>query len=227
MVDGPTAIDVLIKNDALLVHCAGYAKMVGNAHTNQLGYLERLQVAAEGDLELACSTVREGDWTSIAEIRNYTGPCGLVLRPIGENAITYAWHKDAGTSIGENGRRAGISADALVFPLDRAISCRAADTYNEVGVLGYEVLGIFMDRLQFEYSIPDCQVADRLTAFGNPGPEHTNYAKAFMEEITLNDVCKTFPDLDIFLLRCGQLNWIRQKGLATSGPVTLNYVYGR
>jgi len=53
MVNGPTANDVLIKNGALLVHCAGYAKMVGNAHTNQLGYLERLQVAAQGDLELA------------------------------------------------------------------------------------------------------------------------------------------------------------------------------
>lgn len=227
MMDAQYAIEILLKHEALLVHCAGLAKMIGNETTNNYEYLERLKVAAKGNLELACSTVRKGDWTSLENIRNYTGSCGLVLRPEGPDAVTYCWMEDAGTKIGANGRRDNVTEEAKKFPLEAAITKRQNNKYNEVGVLGYSVIGIFTDCLEFEYSIPECQISARLEALGNPDPEHPDYVRAYAERINQNDVIREFPHLDVFLLKEGQLEWVRKDGRGASGLVEIADIYKR
>lgn len=227
MIDGESAVDVLLEHAALLVHCAGFAKMVGNATTNNLSYLERLEVAAKGRLELACSTVQLGDGTSLEQLRNFTGPCGLVLRPVGVEAITYCWPSDAGTSIGEGGRRVDVTSAAKALLLSEAISRRSSDKYNEIGVWGYKVVGVFMSELSFEYSIPENQVMARLARLGNPSFDHPDYLKAFKDTVDVHQVCAAFPELDIFHLKHGELHWIRRNGLSASGVVGLDHVYGR
>lgn len=221
MDDGPTAINTLIRHEALLIHSAGFAKMVGNIITNQYGYLERLQVAARDHIEIACSTILNGDSSCY-----YTGACGLILRPTGAEAITYAWPEDAGTSIGENGRRANVTQEARDLPLDEAITKREPNRYNEVGAYGYEVFGVFMDQAdEVQYSIPDDQCKAILDELGNPPLDHPDYLRAIMGTVTAQDVRSAFPSLDLFHLERGRLYLINHAGQRSANAIPLVEIY--
>lgn len=139
-------LSILADKQALLVHCAGFAKGIGSNETNALKYLERLQRAIDRDFELSCSTVFPGDIHTL-EIMNYTGKVGLILCPNAMNSITFASPNDAGSQIDPNnpGRRLSGLPPATPQRIQAAIDERPCNAYNELGVLNYSVRGVFID----------------------------------------------------------------------------------
>ena len=134
----------LIDRSAFIYHGAGIAKGVGNQQTNDLPFLDRLRNVMDHDLEICCSTVREGD----SEVdRDFWGKIGLILWPRSPNSITLVSEKDAGTTPDPNrpGRRViprePVTAQALINSIDQ----RPENTANEWCLLDYEVKGIFVE----------------------------------------------------------------------------------
>lgn len=133
-------INTLIQNEATLIHCCSESKKVGDAKTINLGPIERLKKAITGDDVISCSTVKPGD--TIA--RNFTGPMGIILSPKVPYSITHASAKDAGSSpaLREQTRTNGDACTPEA--LSDAITSRDTNSYNEIFVHTYKVIGIFI-----------------------------------------------------------------------------------
>ena len=179
----PEILAILIQNNALIVHCAGMAKGVGDATTASLGYLERLEHASRNKFELSCSTIVPGDVCSF-ERMNYTGKVGLVLRPNTVVSITFTSPNDAGSQIDPTrpGRRTHNCGPVSLQSIEAAISGRALDRYNEFGLHQFSVVGVFVD--------PPIQYS---TDIG-------------FNDVSVDEVAQQFPDLALYCLRGGLLH---------------------
>ncbi len=139
-----------------IAHCAGFAKGVGSVSTSQLSFLGRLRYAIDNtDIELSCSTVVPGDSFDLQRM-NYTGNIGIVLRPNESTSIAFACPTDAGSQIDPDDpkrRVTGLRRPATIQDVRSAILDRPADRYNELGILSYTVLGVFIDG-PVQYSFP-------------------------------------------------------------------------
>jgi len=98
------------------------------------------------DIELSCSTIIPGDVHTWART-NYTGKIGIVIRPNKIKSITYASPADAGSQIDPTNpkRRYTGLPQATVDIIRSAILGRCPDRYNELGVMDYTVMGVFID----------------------------------------------------------------------------------
>lgn len=134
----------LIKHNAFIYHGAGIAKGIGNAHTNNLTYIQRLKSAITEDFEICCSTVQSGDSETNL---NYWGRMGLILNPISPNSITLVSHQDAGTTPDPHriGKRAIPRVPITLQDIENSITQRQANSCNEWCVLSYSVFGIFIE----------------------------------------------------------------------------------
>lgn len=146
--DSPDEVlSLLIEHSALLVHCAGIAKGVGSSETDQLDYLGRLRFAiANTDIELSCSTIVPGD--SVDHMRtNYSGHVGIILRPNRVDSITFALPRDAGSQIDATNPKRRFTGLPQATPelIRAAIVERDASNYNELGVIDYSVLAVFIE----------------------------------------------------------------------------------
>jgi len=141
----PTSyIDVLKKNNAVLVHCSSFVSLVGSAQTNQLGSIEKICKVITGNYDISCSTIVCGD----QPVNNYTGNFGVILAPRTSESITLASHNDTGSTpeLRELVRNSGTVASPL--ELHNAIINRV--TYNEIYIHTYRVLGLFFTKpIQF------------------------------------------------------------------------------
>lgn len=140
-------LSLLREQSALIVHCAGFAKGVGSVETNNHGYLARLQYAIDNsDIEVSCSTIIPGDFYAWGH-ENYTGRVGVVIRPNKIESITFASPVDAGSQIDLTNpkRRYTGLPQATIDIIRSAILDRCPDRYNELGVMDYTVMGIFVD----------------------------------------------------------------------------------
>ncbi len=190
-------LSLLIDQDAIIVHCAGFAKGVGNDETNGLDYLQRLHRAIVGDVELSCSTVVPGDMNDFSKM-NYTGKVGLVLRPNSSASITFASESDVGSQIDprDSKRRFTGLPSATLELIQTAITDRPPNTYNELGVMDYSVIGVFID------------------------PPIQYVSETGLHSIELRDVAKAFSAVRLFLLRGGQLHdLVSEDGRLTQGNV--------
>lgn len=180
---------LLKRHNALIVHCAGMAKGVGSAMTAALGYLERLERAAQNNVELSCSTVVPNDECSFNRM-NYTGKVGLVLLPSTAGSITFASSTDAGSQIDPNcpERRTHNCGPVSLQAIDSAISCRSTDTYNELGLYQFSVVGVFVD--------PPVQYSSE---FG-------------FHDVTIDEIAFRFPSYALFCLRRGVLYTCHKEG---------------
>lgn len=135
-------IDIFLRNKCVLVHCAGFVKMVGNKDTNSLKYLDRLnRVVKNTNSAIACSTVTHSD---TYEQNNYTGKLGVVIKPKSKGSILLCSSGDAGTTPEcRDGMKGNIISSDLDF--ENAIVNRKSNEYNEVCVCEYEIIGIFFD----------------------------------------------------------------------------------
>jgi len=198
-------LEVLVRNHAFLAHCAGFSKGIGDASTNSLGYLERLKQAAESMKELSCSTIRPGDMHDWS-IMNYTGKVGLVLLPNAATSITYASPKDAGSQIDSSnpGRRYSGQPAATPELVETAILSRLPSSYNELGVINYTVVGVFMDE-PVQYSGADEVVT-----------------------LTPEDISSYFSSKRLFYLKKGQLYECVGSGdsLVCGAQVSISQIYG-
>ena len=135
----------LVNKNAFIYHGAAIAKGIGNSHTNSLPFLQRLHNVIDHDLEVCCSTVREGDSETNLE---FWGNIGLILWPRSPNSITFVSEEDAGTTPDPNhtGRRnltprMPVTAQALVDSIEQ----RPPNAANEWCLLDYEVVGVFVE----------------------------------------------------------------------------------
>ena len=135
-------INILLRHNCVLVHCAGFAKMVGNEDTNSLTYLDRLnRVIKNTNFAIACSTVSHSD---TYEQGNYTGKLGAVIRPKSGGSILDCSSGDAGTTPASRERMKG-NMKVPDSHFESAIINRGGGEYNEICVSEYEVIGVFFD----------------------------------------------------------------------------------
>ena len=174
---------LLAQHNALIVHCAGMTKGIGNTATASLDYLERLEHAAQNQVELSCSTVVPNDECSF-ERMNYTGKVGLVLRPSTAESITFASATDAGSQIDPTrpGRRIHNCGPVSLQAIETAISCRHPDKYNEIGMFKLSVACVFVDP-PIQYSSDEG-----------------------FHDVSVDEVATRFRDQDLFCLRRGVLH---------------------
>ena len=114
---------------------------------------------------------------------NYTGKVGLILCPNAMDSITFASPSDAGSQIDPNnpGRRSSGLPPATPQLIQAAIDERLYDAYNELGVLNYRVLGVFIDP-PVQYSLGEGIVS-----------------------IEYSEVASAFPDQPLFCIYRGEL----------------------
>lgn len=135
-------IGILLKHKCVLVHCAGFVKMVGNEDTNSLTYLGRLnRVVKDTNTAIACSTVSHSD---TYEKGNYTGRLGVVIRPKEKGSILDCSSEDAGTTP-EGREKMKDNMKSSDSDFESAIVNRGRDKYNEICVCEYEIMGVFFD----------------------------------------------------------------------------------
>ena len=132
-------IDILKNNDAVLVHCASTTKMVGNAQTNAMSYMDRISYVLNNLPAVSCSTIVSGD----VVVDNYSGALGVVLKPNANNSIIHSSADDVGTTpkMRDDGIGKFTSTDQ---EFESAIQDRLKQTYNEIVVHDYECLGVFV-----------------------------------------------------------------------------------
>ncbi|HGS5305550.1 TPA: hypothetical protein ACMDWJ_003556 [Vibrio cholerae] len=132
-------IDILKNNDAVLVHCASTTKMVGNAQTNALSYMDRITYVLNNLPAVSCSTIVSGD----VVVDNYSGALGVVLKPNANNSIIHSSASDAGTTPAMRDNAIG-KCTSTDQDFESAIKNRPTQTYNEIVVHDYECLGVFV-----------------------------------------------------------------------------------
>jgi hypothetical protein len=191
-------------HNALIVHCAGMAKGVGSPKTAALGYLERLECAAQNKFELSCSTVVPNDECSFDRM-NYTGQVGLVLLPSTAESVTFASPTDAGSQIDPNcpGRRTHNCGPVSLHAIDSAISRRPTDKYNELGLYQFSVVGVFVD--------PPVQYSDEVG----------------FHDVSVDEVALRFPSYSLFCLQQGVLHTYLKEGNVwqVGTPVPMTDIY--
>lgn len=134
-------IDILLRYKCVLMHFAGFIKMVGNKDINSLKYLDRLnRVVKNTDSAVACSTVTQ---SGTYEQDNYTGKFGGVIKLKSEGSILYCSSGDAGTTPEyKEGRKDNMKNSDSNF--ENAIFNRVANEYNKISVCEYEIMGVFL-----------------------------------------------------------------------------------
>lgn len=87
------------QENSCLLHCASYAKGIGNDESNAYMPLDRLRAATanEDSWEIACSTAAAGCIYQMWGPSFYTGPIGLVIAPGSDDSFTGAWCEDFGS----------------------------------------------------------------------------------------------------------------------------------
>lgn len=142
---------ILIDNNAVLVHCSSQTVLVGNAYTRSLGPLERIYKAMLGNAVVCCSTIIKGDQV----IANYTGCVGIIVSPKLSTSITYASWLDNGSNPYQR-ELTRNQGSVLCAPtdLEAAILGRSTDSYNEIFVHTYKSLGIFLSR-PVQFNVPE------------------------------------------------------------------------
>jgi hypothetical protein len=147
-------IDVLINNSAYLVHCISQNGGAGNAFVQGKGIYERFKICISEKPEISCSTIQVGDTIIYRGRTNFFAPCGIIVKP---GIITYATHKDSGTGVEIYGSRStefGETSVATDVEISNAICNRNINSYNELAVKDYTVVGLFlnMDDIQYLYA---------------------------------------------------------------------------
>jgi len=147
-------IDILINNSAYLVHCISQNGGAGNAFVQGKGIYERFKICISEKPEISCSTIQDGDTIIYHGRSNFFAPCGIIVKP---GIITYATHKDSGTGVETYGFRFtefGETSIATDDEILNAIRNRNQNSYNELAVKDYSVIGLFlnMDDSQYLYA---------------------------------------------------------------------------
>jgi len=147
-------IDLLINNSAYLVHCISQNGGAGNAFIQGKGIYERFRICILEKPEISCSTIQEGDTIIYRGRTNFFAPCGIIVKP---GIITYATHKDSGTGVVTYGFRSTEFGETSVATDDEilnAIRNRNKNSYNELAIKNYSVVGLFlnMDDSQYLYA---------------------------------------------------------------------------
>jgi len=121
---------------------------------------------------------------------NYTGKVGIVIRPNKIESITYASPTDAGSQIDPTNskRRSTTLPQATIGTIRSAILDRYPDRYNELGVMDYTVMGVFVD--------PPVQFMEN----GN------------LQDLNAEEVLAQFPDQRWFCLQQGRLYEVCRTG---------------
>lgn len=187
------AARVLVSNDALLVHCAGWKKQCGTTiHLNDP--IARLRDAIEHRCNVACSTLQIGDQYP----GNLTGALAIIVDPGSVTNITNCCHRDAGTMPnGCKGRTPGWCEDTKTgqqivgMNLDDAIKNRLQQDYNEICVHSFDVMGLLVcGPFPIRYPIEDPRSEEDRYFDPQPPSEMEIYAA---------DLMTYFPETQIYL----------------------------
>jgi hypothetical protein len=129
--------DILISENAYLVHCSSYAPMVQTYVGDPKGHLEKLSYALRknADFPISCSTLIPRD-----SFENYaiTGKIGLIVCPESIDQVLAAEPIDNGSD-GEPAKSNLITREKIVA----AIKNRSIGDHNEILLSSFQVYGLF------------------------------------------------------------------------------------
>jgi hypothetical protein len=136
--------EIFKQQNVFLAHCSSFQPMVAGEDTAHYSHLGRLTFAANNQVGLSCSTIKPSD---SFDRRNFTGKIGLILVPPSIDAISHATAQDGGTWTPErfgDPREPKPNYTITETIVRRATDDRPDNEHNELCVIAYRVVGVFM-----------------------------------------------------------------------------------
>lgn len=142
--------DYLVSKNVFLAHC--WSTCTGSSRYKDLSIEERIKnVLNHLPTELPCSTIQQNDTIHFDYLKgpvNFFGPIGVIIAP---GIITSANAEDAGFPAMDDSSEQPSQTDIDVDSLEKAITNRSPNKYNEIRVQNYDCIGVFycMDDVSF------------------------------------------------------------------------------
>lgn len=192
---------ILRADNSLIVHFSGFTRGAGNGNPRYPYPDDLKNVVASGAIGgVSCSVVAPGDIFGTQRDANATGCVGVVLGLTSPHSLMDVHATDGGTHIGPDGVRHPRPAPITVNDVERTISGRRDDDYNEWVIGDYQILGIF---IATPYAVP--ALVPISAPPGVPSYIQENSIDWGVAYTTVAEIRAEFPDLRLFTFDAGQI----------------------